>query len=252
MKGWNEQEKVKHWVMFLFSIVMMARASEVASPYCPVYEDIEFPPVGSGWTTDGLPKYIIISLRHWKKRTSGNKGKPYPIIVYANPLNGRFYPVYWFLLYLSKSGIRSGPIFQEASKASGKGKDPWKQFTGKAVPTNVWCRACHKLFTEAGLYTPSKPRESEVNGEPHKTQVKGKGCTTHSIRISACQWAGRCEPTMCVDARNNGRWKNVKQMLIYHRQGSAPLGYDRLSDPINNIWVWRPVTAPGADNQQNM
>jgi hypothetical protein len=66
MKGWNEQEKVKNWVMFLFSIVMMARASEVASPYCPVYEDIEFPPVGSGWTTDGLPNYIIISLRYKK------------------------------------------------------------------------------------------------------------------------------------------------------------------------------------------
>ena len=50
--------------MLLISIIMFARSNEVAEN-CPIYEDLELPDAEATqqWDCDGLPKYIILSLR---------------------------------------------------------------------------------------------------------------------------------------------------------------------------------------------
>lgn len=59
-----EEFKIKLWTMFLVSVGLMARASEVTT-YCPTYEDMEVPPKNepSNWDVDGFPKYLVIALR---------------------------------------------------------------------------------------------------------------------------------------------------------------------------------------------
>jgi hypothetical protein len=60
----DNEDKLKYWTMFLISIVMMARASEVTT-FCPIFEDLELPtPDQQYWDSDGMPKYVYITLRY--------------------------------------------------------------------------------------------------------------------------------------------------------------------------------------------
>lgn len=64
---WNPSKMVMVWTMFLVSICMMGRASDITT-FCPMYEHIKLPPAHL-WKTadgraDGLPPYITISLMY--------------------------------------------------------------------------------------------------------------------------------------------------------------------------------------------
>jgi hypothetical protein len=64
LPGHDNEDKLKYWTMFLISIVMMARASEVTT-FCPLYEDLELPTSDQQyWDSDGIPKYILVTLRY--------------------------------------------------------------------------------------------------------------------------------------------------------------------------------------------
>ena len=98
----------------------------------------------------------------------------------------------------------------------------------------------HATPLQAGMY------HRGYVGEDGK-RVKGFGLTPHSIRRSACQWAGRCNAGL-VDLANNGRWQTVVMILQYHSLGAKKrqecislYGKDR----IFSTWVWKPVTQGG-------
>jgi hypothetical protein len=146
--------------------------------------------------------------------------------VHRNYLDVRFCPVTWLLTWLSLSGITSGPIFQ---RLGAEGKP-----TGKAQNETIWQNMTQKIFIAAGLYLPGNKKEKR----------KGAGCTNHSIRRSAAQWAGRCGAGE-QDCANNGRWKTWECMAKYLAAGSTKRRvnqHDRNGeDPIFKVWVWKPV-----------
>ena len=103
------------------------------------------------------------------------------------------------------------------------------------------------VFTsQAGLY---KPKHLDSQGRV----VEGNGCTNHSIRRTAAQWAGRCHAQE-MDVRNAGRWKSMDCLSRYMEQGfvdrakAVKKAADK-KDPIFKLWVFRPVTVPGVDGR---
>ena len=83
--------------------------------------------------------------------------------------------------------------------------------------------------------------------------VKGKGCTNHSIRRTAAQWAGRCNARE-LDVRNAGRWKTFEELAKYMSQGHVDRNKARekaadKKDPIMKVWVFRPVTVADLDGR---
>mmetsp|Transcript_32113 Transcript_32113/g.72388 ORF Transcript_32113/g.72388 Transcript_32113/m.72388 type:complete len:336 (-) Transcript_32113:453-1460(-) len=162
-KGWQ----ILFWAMFLVSICMMVRASDITD-FCPTMEDILMPPEHL-WDTDKLPPWIDFGLRwvatciclihriaecrpnplvylrvfnrDWKHRSPKNKGKRYSIRVHRNKLDARFCAVFWFVKWLSFSGITSGPIFQTL--------DDQDKPTGKALTEDNWTTMTAHIFTKA-------------------------------------------------------------------------------------------------------
>lgn len=162
-KGWQ----ILFWAMLLVSICMMARASDITD-FCPAMEDILMPPEHL-WDTDKLPPWIDFGLRwvatciclirriaecrpnplvylrvfnrDWKHRSQKNKGKRYSIRVHRNKLDARFCAVFWFVKWLSFSGITSGPIFQTL--------DDQDKPTGKALTEKKWTTMTDFIFTKA-------------------------------------------------------------------------------------------------------
>ena len=66
--------------MMLIAIVLFARASELTVDTkgvmrCPVYEDIRLPEHATCWDSDGLPQWIELALRYWKRRTGVHQGR---------------------------------------------------------------------------------------------------------------------------------------------------------------------------------
>ena len=86
--------------------------------------------------------------------------------------------------------------------------------------------------------------------------VQKWGCTNHSIRRSAAQWAGRCDARE-VDVRNAGRWRTMEELAHYMAQG-AMLSEKAMeasasgTDPIYDIWAFRPVCIASAGGQDDM
>lgn len=245
---WNPSKMVMVWTMFLVSICMMGRASDITT-FCPMCEHIKLPPAHL-WKTadgraDGLPPYITISLMDWKWRRRCNKNKPYAIKLHRNFLDSRFCPVFWLLFYLADSGITSGPLFQDMKDG---------KYTGKALSPDQWVRMTTRLFTVAGLYVPAGKLGTFTGDDSDSSHSKPQGCTNHSIRKSALQWAGRCL-AVPIDAKNNGRWKSWDVMARYFGQGVAQRAeYTEggRKDPIFKMWVWKPVTTPGHDGRDQM
>jgi hypothetical protein len=66
MYRWSFFESLRSWTMFLVSISIFARASDVTT-YCPTFEDTRLPPA-SEWDSDGLPKWIELGMRDWTWR----------------------------------------------------------------------------------------------------------------------------------------------------------------------------------------
>lgn len=232
--------------MLLVSISMMARASCITT-YCPRVEDIELPPEAL-WDDDGLPQWIELGLFDWKCRRKKNRNKRYGIRLHRNYVNTRFCPVTWLLTYLHAHGIKSGPIFQKEEFVRKEAGDP-ESFsrsipTGENMSPDQWTTMTERLFIEAGLYTKAKDDRPS------------KGCTNHSIRRSAAQWAGRCGAQE-LWVRNNGRWKTMEELVKYMGQGAmvrdkaieANGGGD---DPIRQVWWYKPVTVASYDGNDAM
>ena len=135
--------------------------------------------------------------------------------IHRNYCDPRFCPVLWLIILLFYQGMTEGPIFQSE--------------TGEGFAPAQWQTALKHLFTAASLYTPAS------NGQ------RGHGCTSHSIRRSAAQWASRCGGRDS-DVRNTGRWKGLKHLLRYLAQGAMTredYEDDEVEDPIFSMWVYK-------------
>ena len=233
IKSWSKMRALKNWAMFLISICMFARASDVTT-HCPLFEDTRLPPEGM-WDDDGLPQFIEVCMKDWKSRSRSKKGKPYFMRIWRNYKDPRFCPVYWLLKYLKYANVTSGPIFGEK---------------GKFQTPEAWTHQTDTLFKKAGLYMPKHfDQEKQV-------VVQKQGCTNHSIRRSAAQWAGRCDARE-VDVRNAGRWKTMEELAHYMAQGAkvseaAMEASSSGTDPIYDIWAFRPVCISSAGGQDDM
>ena len=229
IRGWGMIKRLRAWAMLLISLVIMARASCVTK-HCPVVETMELPSERH-WDPDGLPKYIIITLLNWKSRKKANVNKPYPLKIHRNYLDQRFCPVFWLLIYLKYAGHTTGPLFQ---------------VNGQAIPEKVWTGMTNHWFVQAGLRTPGRPANRDT-GQP---RMKPKGCSNHSIRRSAAQWAGRCGARE-MDVRNAGRWRSMAILAKYMAQGAVQReAYEddeegAQEDPIFSMFVFKKVTSAG-------
>jgi hypothetical protein len=194
-------------------------------------------------------------IRDWKHRSKPNKGKRYSIRIHRNYLNSKFDPVFWLLYYLSVAGIKEGPLFPDVSESS------WADMS-VTLFEEVSVTSLFFLFVsnaprmttpfpakQAGLYT--KSSYDDITGK----YVPPSGCTNHSIRRSAAQWAGRCLGNV-IDVKNNGRWKSMDQMSQYVAQGAVDrnrhIQDNKGTDPIWGIWVWKPISVAGEDGRNQM
>lgn len=137
MPHWSDERKLLCWTMFLVSMCLMARASDVTC-FCPLFENITMP-LPNMWDADGYPAYIKVALLDWKHRSMKNKGKRYEMRIWRNPIDAKYCPVFYIMKWLSYSGICAGPIFQMPSS---------KGFTGVAVTRGQWRTMTTRLFTE--------------------------------------------------------------------------------------------------------
>lgn len=225
VSGWSPLKRIRAWAMFLVSCCICGRASCVTQ-FCPSVEDIKLPKA-SAWDKDGLPRYIIFVWKDWKSRKKSSKGKPYPIKIHRNyTRDTRFCPVYWTLLYLQYSGHTTGPIFKNEGAEGGR------------VKATQWIRMTAHMFYHANQRFGFK-----------------QGCTNHSIRRSAAQWAGRCGARE-VDVKNAGRWLSMEVMARYMAQGAQMRDdYEddgRGEDPIFSVWCFKKVTSATPDGRDAM
>ena len=113
MPYWSFNDMLECWTMFLVSMCMMARASDVTS-FCPNIQDTELPIAEAMWDPDGYPKFIELGMFSWKWRSKKNQGKKrYPVRLHRNYVDARFCPVMWLLFYLSRVPHYEGPLFQD-------------------------------------------------------------------------------------------------------------------------------------------
>jgi hypothetical protein len=100
-------EQLRDWVCILLMLVIMARPSEVLE-YCPDAESIEMPINRKDWGDDNIPKWLKVTLVHWK----GKKNKvDWVFFLHRNGVDSRFCPVVHMLLWLTASKIKKGSIF---------------------------------------------------------------------------------------------------------------------------------------------
>jgi hypothetical protein len=52
------------WTMVMWQLVLIGRGS-LLSRFCPLYEDVEIPSSPMHMDADGIPKFIIITLKRW-------------------------------------------------------------------------------------------------------------------------------------------------------------------------------------------
>ena len=93
--------------------------------------------------------------------------------------------------------------------------------------------------------------------QPARPYEPAAGCTPHSIRRSAAQWAGRCGADI-NDVRNCGRWKTMEMVIRYMAQGALQREQYQNDedgdgqDPIFRMFVFKPVTESAASGQDIM
>ena len=230
----SQQRRLKAWTMFLYAISIMGRASDVTTFCADVKTGIRLPEAAHEWDADGLPSYIEVAHLNWKWRRKANVGKKYWLKLHRNYLDSRFCVVFHLLMYLHYFEIERGPIFQ-----NGK---------GDAMSPSCWETMTNHIFKGAGLYTPCHTDEDNVHHEK-------SGCTNHSIRRTAAQWAGRCGAKE-VDVRNAGRWKTMEELAKYMAQGHVDKATAQRKangeDPIRKIWWFQPVTEGGICGKDQM
>jgi hypothetical protein len=214
MDAWTDEKKIHIWARFLLQFACIGRASDVCwakkNEYCPVIGDMEFPPNPDQWTDDPdrLPLFIIVAWRKWKGRPAKFKQSPYRMRIMANVLDLRFCPIHWLMksLAIRKQKNNSDPILPRMSS--------------QTYQLNL-----KKLFA---------CNEYDAAGKGKYTCY-----SSHSIRRSAAQWAGRCglgELTI----RDIGRWCSLDNMAKYVAEGErikSEMEFNHGIDPIVNFWV---------------
>ena len=130
-----------------------------------------------------------------------------------------------------------GKLFQDVD-TGGEPKD---------VTEAEWIRMTNHWFVNAGLRTKGVPGDAE-EGMPAQPPT---GCSNHSIRRSAAQWAGRCNAKE-LEVRCAGRWKSMQILAKYMAQGAITReSYEddedgTQEDPIFKMWVFKRVTSAAA------
>ena len=114
-----------------------------------------------------------------------------------------------------------------------------------------WENATDLMFKASGLYVPKHYDSIK------KCLVPARGCTNHSIRRSAAQWAGRCDARE-IDVKNTGRWRSMLEMAHYMAQGAYQSKQARAAaivtgrDPVLDMWCFQPVCVSGPGGQDDM
>jgi len=64
------------FTMVMLQLVLIGRAS-LLSQFCPLYEDLEIPSMGLHMDVDGIPKFIILTLRRWQGCSCNFSAQPF-------------------------------------------------------------------------------------------------------------------------------------------------------------------------------
>jgi hypothetical protein len=206
------EKKVHLWSRLLVQFATIGRSADVTGKYCPKYASASFPPNAEAWTGDNLPSYVQVAWTNWKKRPKKQKNAPYLVRIYHNPKDLRFCPVHW--LFTSWS-LRQ----DEDRHAPGAALLP-------SIESNTYMVHLRILCDKAG-------QDCEI-------------LSSHSVRRSAAQWAGRCGADL-VTVRNIGRWMSLLNLARYvsdgvqlHRQMESDYEGE---DPIFEFWPFNYRTA---------
>tara|TARA_B100000780_G_scaffold250519_1_gene196708 strand:- start:750 stop:1193 length:444 start_codon:yes stop_codon:yes gene_type:complete len=138
--------------------------------------------------------------------------------------------VTWLLIYLQYHQHTEGKLFQDQK--------------GRPVKEQTWVGMTNHWFVAAGLRKKGVPADEE-EGIPAQQPT---GCSNHSIRRSAAQWAGRCGARE-LDVRCAGRWRTMQILAKYMAQGAVTReAYEDdedgpQEDPIFKMWVFKRVTS---------
>jgi hypothetical protein len=212
--AWTDDKKIHIWARFLVQFACIGRSSDVCwakkNEYCPVIDDIEYPPNPDQWTDDPdrLPTFIIVAWRKWKGRPKKLGNSKYRLRIMANFLDFRFCPVHWLMKSLSirKELKKSDPILPP-------------------MTSTTYQRNLKILFS---------CNEYDADGDGKYTCY-----SSHSLRRSAAQWAGRCGLGE-LDIRDIGRWCSLDHVGRYVAEGQrlrAEMEFNHGIDPIVNFWV---------------
>ena len=161
-----------------------------------------------------------------------------------NYLDPTYCPVLWLMVYFAhtKHDDEDGPI--------------WRKTNGDRITPESWTGMTNYLFVEAGIRMRGVPEDPET-GEPAR---RASGCSNHSIRRSAAQWAGRCGARE-MDVRNAGRWRSMVVLAKYMAQGAMERdAYEDLADdvdgqeldPIFRMFVFKKATSAAVGGQDIM
>jgi hypothetical protein len=69
-KQWHT--KVKIWTRFLVGITLIARSADVTE-YCPEFDGVEYPEDPMDYTTENIPKSLVLVFKNWKGRPEWHK-----------------------------------------------------------------------------------------------------------------------------------------------------------------------------------
>ena len=198
-------DKVKYWCRIILQISIFARSSDVTT-YCPDLENVKFPDNTNHILSDGVPRWIIISFKDWKRRTTACKQRNpyYKIRLYANEKNLQFCPVRWLLLHwklrLEKGeDISKGPI-------------------------------CSKMTTDT--------YQEKLRDLGKLADLK---LSSHSLRCTGAQWAKRCGADL-DHIRNIGRWVDTGTLMGYIAEAlnaqTIAMNMNNGIDPVWNFWFF--------------
>jgi hypothetical protein len=206
----SDNNQIFLWTRLLLTLAVIGRSSDVCfskdAEYCPKMQNVAFPAFEDDYTDEGLPTYLDIAWENWKGRPVKHHKFLYWIRIYANPFDLRFCPVHWLL--------NSWDVMSESNSVN-------------------------DLIL---------PRLSAVTYQKQLTVLfdkLGVDCSSHSLRRSAAQWAGRCGASDNA-VRDVGRWASWEACALYTAEGSRRckrLISDRGVDPIRTFWFFKSSSA---------
>jgi hypothetical protein len=211
---WSHEKKVAIWSRFLTQFGTIARASDVTGSYCPKFSTCSTPTNPDDWTEDGMPSWIELTWTCWKARPANQKREPYLIRLHHNPKHLQYCPVHWLIAHWT---LRDDDLDNANAP----------MFT--RLGSIQYQKALSDLFKEAGQHC--------------------EACSSHSVRRSAAQWAGRCGADVCT-IKNIGRWICLTHLLKYVSEGVQVhlimMSDFRGADPIFEFYPFNVKTAVSA------